>query len=169
LAYPIPAMTSLKGIRAWMGRLAKTLRQQDQPTRIIQSTVACGAVALGSFGGFLDSTSGANTLANCGSCSGDTCEKCNEDNCGTFGAEKVGSTEQVRCVEWDGIPPAHCAAVVGHLWQYWYIYEWRYCFKLTCSSGIPYSTVCLDPWTAPGFGGGGGGGRKSMLESGGPK
>ncbi len=58
-----------------------------------------------------------------------------------------------RCVEYDGIPPAHCATMRIDEFNI-YLIAWPYeqtgnCFKSQCGNGTPTTEECSDPWIAP--------------------
>ncbi len=50
----------------------------------------------------------------------------------------------LRCVEYDGIPPAHCANV--YRTEYDVLPDHGTCYMTDCANGTATSTVCDNPW-----------------------
>lgn len=86
------------------------------------------------------------------------CAKCVATTCSLgqnqFLIGPVNESSIQRCVEYDGVPPAHCANVTD---EYYLIGQWTYpgydivgsCDYYDCAHGVPTSTECDDPWYPP--------------------
>lgn len=84
------------------------------------------------------------------------CMQCVENNCGrlTFSQYLLDTmdTEEDRCVEYDGVPPAHCATVVVDnklIYDVDPVMIVGDCAIINCSSGAPTPTQCAKAWVRP--------------------
>lgn len=101
----------------------------------------------------------ANTTA--GSCE-DSCVICEPDTCqlepGQFLILYGAGENVLRCVEYDHVPPHHCATMGRQQFQIGEWVEWPpypgfvvvgYCFHTDCAGGTPTSTECTNAWELP--------------------
>lgn len=85
--------------------------------------------------------------------------QCVPDNCGTLTENQylMDADDEFddRCVEYDGVPPSHCAIVTLDMKL---IYETNPpmligdCAIIDCANGNPTSTECSNPWVRPDIG-----------------
>lgn len=97
----------------------------------------------------------ATTAVRCASgCAATDCTICVPNGCELEWWEHthlMGTLPGKRCVEWDGIPPAHCAWVSVTSYQVFNLLDHyvRDCETSVCSTGEWTTETCSNPWKAP--------------------
>lgn len=87
-------------------------------------------------------------------CNFETCPACVMDGCNQGPGEHLYLTNtltSLRCVEYDHIPPPHCAEFYVAFYE---VHDsahavLRTCVQIPCGLGEPTAEECTDPWILP--------------------
>lgn len=88
------------------------------------------------------------------------CTKCTPDGCKVQSGQWITSTGTSyvpTCVDFDGVPPGHCATTERQEKELWepdptyptIAHDLGNCFMMICNAASPTENPCSNPWNAP--------------------